>query len=108
MGMLLADIAVTPQRPSQFEMEIKTIRVADNVYVLEGAGGNVAVFVWGEGVLLVDDRLARASPKVKAAVAAISPHPIRFVVNSHWHRDHSGGNEVLARSSSRTKASADA
>ena len=96
LGMLIADIAVTPQRPPQFEMEIKTIKLAENIYVLEGAGGNVAVFVWSEGVLLVDDKLAPASPKVKAAVAAISPHPIRFVVNTHWHRDHSGGNEALA------------
>ena len=77
-------------------MEIKTIKLTDNLYVLEGAGGNVAVFVWDEGVLLVDDKLAPASPQVKAAVAAITPKPIRFVVNSHWHRDHSGGNEALA------------
>jgi len=96
VGILAADIAVTPQRPPQFEMEIKTIKLTDKVYVLEGAGGNVAAFVWDEGVLLVDDKLAPASPKVKAAVAAISPNPIRFVVNSHWHRDHSGGNEALA------------
>jgi glyoxylase-like metal-dependent hydrolase (beta-lactamase superfamily II) len=56
----------------------------------------VAVFVWDEGVLLVDDKLAPASPDVKAAVAAITPKPIRFVVNSHFHRDHSGGNEAMA------------
>jgi cyclase len=93
---ILACVQVTPQRPPQFEMEIKTIRVTDHLYVLEGAGGNVAVFVWDEGVLLVDDKLPPAHPKVKAAVAAITPKPIRFVVNSHWHRDHSGGNESLA------------
>jgi cyclase len=96
LGFLVAGVQVTPQRPPQFEMEIKTVKLADNLYVLEGAGGNVAVFVWDEGVLLVDDKLAPASPKVKAAVAAITPQPIRFVVNSHWHRDHSGGNEALA------------
>jgi cyclase len=96
LGLLAVDVRVTPQRPPQFEMEIKTTRLADNLYVLEGAGGNVAAFVWDEGVLLVDDKLAPASPKVKAAIAAITPRPIRFVVNSHWHRDHSGGNEGLA------------
>ncbi|MGH9361603.1 MAG: MBL fold metallo-hydrolase, partial [Thermoanaerobaculia bacterium] len=89
-------VAVTPQRPPQFEMELKTTKLTDNLYVLEGAGGNVAVFVWDDGVLLVDDKVAPASPAVKAAVAAITPKPIRFVVNSHWHRDHSGGNEALA------------
>jgi cyclase len=96
VAVLVAGVPVTPQRPPQFEMEIKAVKVTDALYVLEGAGGNVAVFVWDEGVLLVDDKLAPASPKVKAAVAAISPKPIRFVVNSHWHRDHSGGNEALA------------
>jgi glyoxylase-like metal-dependent hydrolase (beta-lactamase superfamily II) len=96
LGILLAEVPVTPQRPPQFDMEVKTARLADNLYVLEGAGGNVAVFVWDEGVLLVDDKLAPASPQVKAAVAAITPKPIRFVVNSHLHRDHSGGNEALA------------
>ena len=90
------DIAVTPQRPPQFEMEVKTTRLTDGLYVLEGAGGNVAAFVWDDGVLLVDDKLAPASPGLKAAVAAISPRPVRFVVNTHWHRDHSGGNEALA------------
>jgi len=96
IGILVAGVPVTPQRPPQFEMEIKTIKLTDNLYVLEGAGGNVAAFVWDDGVLLVDDKLAPASPKVKAAVATITPRPIRFVVNSHWHRDHSGGNEALA------------
>jgi cyclase len=95
-GILVSDIAATPQPPPQFEMEIKTIKLAEHLYVLEGAGGNVAVFIWDEGVLLVDDKLAPASPAVKAAVAAITAKPIRFVVNSHWHRDHAGGNEALA------------
>lgn len=90
------DIVATPQRPPQFEMEIKTTRLTDSLYVLEGAGGNVAAFVWDDGVLLVDDKLAPASPGLKAAVAAISLRPVRFVVNTHWHRDHSGGNEALA------------
>ena len=95
-GILVAGSALAQQRPPQFEMEIKTTKLGDNVYLLEGAGGNVAAFVWDEGVLLVDDKLAPASPAVKTAVAAITGKPIRFVVNSHWHRDHSGGNEALA------------
>jgi glyoxylase-like metal-dependent hydrolase (beta-lactamase superfamily II) len=95
-GLLLSSIQGTPQRPPQFEMEIKAVKLTDNLYLLEGAGGNVAAFVWDDGVLLVDDKLAPASPQVKAAVAAITPRPVRFVVNSHWHRDHSGGNEALA------------
>jgi cyclase len=88
--------AATQQLPPQFEMDIKTVKLTDSLYILEGAGGNVAVFVWEDGVLLIDDKLAPASPQIKAAVAAITAKPIRFVVNSHWHRDHSGGNEALA------------
>jgi cyclase len=95
-GIFIAGIALAQQRPPQFEMKIKTSKLTENIYVLEGAGGNVAMFVWDEGVLLVDDKLAAASPDIKAAVAAITPKPIRFVLNSHWHRDHSGGNEALA------------
>lgn len=96
LGILALGVAVTQQRPPQFDMEIKTAKLTDNLYVLDGAGGNVAVFVWEEGVLLVDDKVTPASPRLKAAVAAISAKPIRFVVNSHWHRDHSGGNESVA------------
>lgn len=95
-GILFASAVLAQQRPPQFEMQIKTTKLTDNIYLLEGAGGNVAAFIWDEGVLLVDDKLAPASPDVKAAVAAITSKPIRFVVNSHWHRDHSGGNEALA------------
>ncbi len=95
-GIFALGVAVTPQPPPQFEQEIKTAQLTDHLYVLEGAGGNVAAFVWDEGVLLVDDKIAPASPRMKAAVAAISPKPIRFVVNTHWHPDHRGGNETLA------------
>ncbi|MGH8251980.1 MAG: MBL fold metallo-hydrolase [Steroidobacteraceae bacterium] len=94
--MLLLGIAVAPQQAPQFEREIKTTRLADNLYLLEGAGGNVAAFTWNEGVLLVDDKIAPVSAELRKAVAAISPGPIRFVVNSHWHPDHRGGNQSLA------------
>ena len=96
-GIVVSSIAVTPQqRPPQFDMKIQTTKLTDNLYLLEGAGGNVAVYVWDEGALLVDDKLPPASPDVKAAVGAITSKPIRFVVNSHFHRDHSGGNEAMA------------
>jgi cyclase len=91
-----SSFAATPQPPPQFEPDIKTHKLADNLFVLEGAGGNVAAFVYEDGVVLIDDKIAPASAKVKAAVAALTPKPIRFVVNTHWHRDHSGGNEALA------------
>jgi cyclase len=94
---MLSAVIGTPQRPPQFEAEIRTVKLTDRFYLLEGAGGNVAVFVWDDGALLVDDKISPATAQVKAAVAAITPKPIRFVVNTHWHPDHRGGNAALAR-----------
>jgi glyoxylase-like metal-dependent hydrolase (beta-lactamase superfamily II) len=96
LGFLAASLPGVPQKRPQFEKEITATRLADNLHVLAGAGGNVAAFVWDQGVLLVDDKIAPASPELKAAVAALTDKPIRFVVNSHWHPDHRGGNEALA------------
>jgi glyoxylase-like metal-dependent hydrolase (beta-lactamase superfamily II) len=92
-----SSLAATPQHPPQFRMELETHRLTSDIHVIEGAGGNVAVFVWGDGVLVIDDKLAPVSPQLRSAIAAITPKPIRFIVNTHWHRDHSGGNEALAR-----------
>jgi len=91
-----SSLAATPQQPPQFRMELETHRLTNDIYLIEGAGSNVAVFVWDDGVLLIDDKLARVSPQMRSAIAAITPKPIRFIVNTHWHRDHSGGNEALA------------
>jgi cyclase len=90
-------ITGTPQSPPQFDAALQTTRLGEQLYLIEGAGGNVLVFVWEDGVLLVDDKIAPASAPLKAAVAAITPKPVRFVLNSHWHPDHRGGNAMLAR-----------
>jgi cyclase len=92
----LAGVIGTQQQPPQFEQQITPLKLTEQLYVLTGAGGNVAVFVWDDGVLLVDDKIAPVSAQLKAAVAAITPQPIRFVVNTHWHPDHRGGNAALA------------
>jgi glyoxylase-like metal-dependent hydrolase (beta-lactamase superfamily II) len=60
------------------------------------AGGNVAVTVGDDGVFVIDDELAPLSPKLKAALASLSKKPVRFVVNTHWHADHTGGNPAMA------------
>ncbi len=92
----LSTVVGTPQPRPQFEPEITARKITDSLYVLDGAGGNVAVFIWEDGVLLVDDKIPPASPKLQAAVAKLTPKPIRFVVNTHWHPDHRGGNAALA------------
>ncbi len=81
-----------------FDSVVVTTRpVAGAVSMLVGAGGNIAVLVGPDGVLMVDDQFAPLTPKIKAAVAALSPGPVRFVVNTHWHGDHVGGNENFGR-----------
>ena len=78
------------------EVVIKTTKVAGNVAMLEGQGGNIGVVYGDEGALVVDDQFAPLTAKIKAAVAALTNKPIRLVVNTHWHGDHTGGNENLA------------
>ena len=77
------------------DAEIKTHAVAEGIYMLEGVGGNLGVAVGDDGVFLVDDQYAPLTEKIKKAIAALSDQPIRFVLNTHWHGDHTGGNENL-------------
>jgi glyoxylase-like metal-dependent hydrolase (beta-lactamase superfamily II) len=78
------------------KVTIKTTKIAEGIYMLEGAGGNIGVSVGEDGVILIDDQYAPLTPKIQAAITAISPKPIKFVLNTHWHGDHVGGNENLA------------
>jgi cyclase len=77
--------------------EVHVLPVQGNVYMLVGAGGNIAVQVGSQGVLLVDSGLANMSDKVLAAVRKLSDKPIRYLLNTHVHPDHIGGNEAVAR-----------
>src|SRR6185295_15341102 len=77
--------------------EIKTTKVAEGVYMLEGEGGNIGVSAGEDGAVLIDDQFAPLTPKILAAIKTISDKPIRFVINTHWHFDHTGGNENLGK-----------
>jgi glyoxylase-like metal-dependent hydrolase (beta-lactamase superfamily II) len=85
----------SPQEQDFSKVEVKTEKVADGVFVLMGAGGNIGVSAGPDGVILVDDEYAPLTEKITAAVKAISDKPIRFLLNTHWHGDHTGGNENL-------------
>jgi cyclase len=74
------------------KVEIKVSKVAGNVYMLEGSGGNIGVSVGDDGIVIVDDQFAPLAPKIKAALKGIIDKPIRFVLNTHFHGDHTGGN----------------
>ena len=78
-------------------VEIQTQRVASGVYMLLGQGGNIGVFVGEDGVFVIDDQFAPLTDKILAAIGAITAEPVRFVFNTHWHGDHTGGNENLGR-----------
>jgi glyoxylase-like metal-dependent hydrolase (beta-lactamase superfamily II) len=79
------------------DVVIRTIPVRDGLYMLTGRGGNLAVSVGDDGTFLVDDQFAPLTAKILAAIAKLTDDPVRFVVNTHWHGDHTGGNERLGR-----------
>jgi cyclase len=87
------------QDPDPAKVEIKVHKVADAIYMLEGAGGNIGVSVGSDGVLIVDDQFASLVPKIQAALKGITDQPVRFVLNTHYHGDHTGGNSVLGKGS---------
>jgi glyoxylase-like metal-dependent hydrolase (beta-lactamase superfamily II) len=96
----LAPGAVHAQAPSPAtdrKAPIKAQQVRPGLHVLSGPGGNVAAWTGPDGIVLVDDSLVQAAPQLVEAVAKILPGPIRFVVSTHWHPDHVGGNEALGR-----------
>lgn len=78
-------------------VEIRTTRLSDNFYVLEGHGGRISVLTGPDGVLMVDSQFAPLTDKIVAAIGRLSDQPIRFLVDTHLHPDHTGGNENLAR-----------
>jgi len=75
------------------KVEIKAEKVSDNIYMLTGAGGNIGVCIGDDGVFMIDDQFAPLSKKIQAAIAKLSDKPIKFLINTHWHGDHTGGNE---------------
>jgi len=80
------------QAPNFDAVQIKTIKVAQNIYVLEGQGGNIGVSVGADGILIVDDQFAPLADKIKAALKTLGEGKLKFVLNTHWHGDHTGGN----------------
>src|SRR5690242_7289998 len=77
------------------KVEVKATKVAGNVYMLEGAGGNIGVSVGDDGHLIVDDQFAPLADKIRAALKGIADKKLRFILNTHWHGDHTGGNVVF-------------
>jgi cyclase len=95
--MLLLATAIGAQQDFS-KVEVKATKVAGTVYMITGAGGNIGVSVGDDGIVLVDDQYAPLAPKIEAALATISTRPLRFILNTHFHGDHTGGNEHFGKS----------
>ncbi len=95
-ALIMASLAAPVWAQQDFSaIEIETIPVADGVYMLVGAGGNIGLSVGDDGAFVVDDQFAPLSEKIMAAIAAVTDADVKFLVNTHFHGDHTGGNEAF-------------
>jgi glyoxylase-like metal-dependent hydrolase (beta-lactamase superfamily II) len=93
--LFLAVITINAQ--SRFDkVEIKTMEIKDNLYLLQGSGGNIAILTGEDGVLMVDSQFDGLAEKNKAAIKKLSDHSVNFLINTHWHGDHTGGNGAFS------------
>jgi cyclase len=95
-------IAGQEKEPDWSKVQIKVTKVSGNIYMLEGQGGNIAASVGEDGIVIVDDEFAPLAEKIQAALKnlGITDKPVRFVINTHYHGDHTGGNPPFANSGS--------
>src|SRR6516165_3101702 len=95
-------LAFSPQQPDFSKVEITVTKISGNIYMLEGQGGNIAASVGEDGIVIVDDEFAPLAEKIQAALKnlGVTDKPVRFVINTHYHGDHSGGNALFANSGS--------
>lgn len=92
---LLSSLGWATAQQDFSKVEMKATRVAGNIYMLEGAGGNIGVSVGSDGILIVDDQFAPLAEKIRAALKDLSAGQLKFILNTHWHGDHTGSNKVF-------------
>jgi cyclase len=92
---IIAATASFAQSQDFSKVQIKVEKVAGNVYMLQGAGGNIGASVGDDGIVVVDDQYAPMADKIKAALKGITDKPVRFIINTHYHEDHTGGNAIF-------------
>ena len=79
------------------KVQMKVSKVAGNVYILMGAGGNIGASAGDDGIVIVDDQYAPLADKIQSALKGITDKPVRFIINTHYHPDHTGGNEYFQK-----------
>src|SRR6266478_3154477 len=101
-AVLFGPPAKAQQQPDWSKVQIKATKVAGNIYMLEGQGGNIAASVGEDGIVIVDDQFAPLAEKIQTALKnlGITDKPVRFVINTHYHGDHTGGNEPFSNAGS--------
>ena len=96
--VLLAAVGLACAQDQDFsKVQIQVTKVAGSVYMLEGAGGNIGASVGEDGIVVVDDQFAPLADKIQAALKDITDKPVRFVINTHFHGDHTGGNAYFQK-----------
>ncbi len=94
VAMLTSTVPLSAQTES---VQIEATRITDKLYMLAGRGGNIGLSIGSDGIFLIDDQYAPLTEQIIAAIKAVTDQPVKFVVNTHWHGDHTGGNENLGR-----------
>jgi glyoxylase-like metal-dependent hydrolase (beta-lactamase superfamily II) len=92
-----AQQAPPPAMPAPQDVKIETVSIAPGIYMLVGRGGNIGLTVGTDGAAIIDDQFADMNPKIRAAVAMLSDKPVSFVINTHLHGDHTGGNDAFGK-----------
>jgi glyoxylase-like metal-dependent hydrolase (beta-lactamase superfamily II) len=95
LALALAALPVAAQQQDFSKVEIKVVPAAGNIYMLQGAGGNIGVSAGSDGILIVDDQYAPLAEKIRAALKGINPGKLKFVLNTHFHGDHTGSNATF-------------
>lgn len=93
--IFLSSISISSAQ--QKEVQINVTKVSEHVYMLVGQGGNIAISVGEDGVFMIDDQFAPLTPKILKAIETVSDKPVKFLINTHWHGDHTGGNENMSK-----------
>jgi cyclase len=98
LGCLFLAAAISSAQDEDYsKVQMKVTKVAGNVYMLEGAGGNIGASVGDDGIVIVDDQYAPLAEKIQAALKSITDKPVRFIINTHYHGDHTGGNAYFQK-----------
>src|SRR3954463_12229620 len=94
-GLALVAVPAMAQQRDFSKVEIKVVPAAGGIYMLQGAGGNIGVSAGSDGILIVDDQYAPLAEKIRSALKGINPGQLKFVLNTHFHGDHTGNNPTF-------------